>query len=86
GNSSVATGLVFSVSGVEYTAIIYGDCNGDGMINAKDTQAVADYITGKITLDRAFLIAAGVTDGGNVTIENALVIQRHVYGLALIEQ
>ena len=85
-NASVATGMIFSVSGVEYTAIIYGDVNGDGMINANDTQALADYITGKITLDRAFLIAADLRGDGDITIENALMIQRHVYGLALIEQ
>ena len=85
-NASVATGMIFSVSGVEYTAIIYGDVNGDGMINANDTQTIADYITGKITLDRAFLIAADLRGDGNITIENALMIQRHVYGLALIEQ
>ncbi len=85
-NISVSTGMIFVVDSVEYTAIIYGDVNGDGIINSGDTQTVSDYVTGKITLGRPFMLAADLKGDGSITIQNALMIQRHIYGYALIPQ
>lgn len=84
---SIATGMVIGIDGADYTVILFGDVSGDGKINSEDTKAVADYVTGKNeTLSASQRLAADVLHEGDVTIENALVIQRHIYGYATITQ
>ena len=81
-STSVATGQILSVDGVEYTIVLVGDTNGDGIISSGDVKVILDYLTGAShALDdsRAFLLAAKVIDG-DITIETALYLQRYIYG------
>ena len=85
-SDSVKTGAAVNVGGTEYTIIIYGDVNCDGLINTADVQTVADYLVSSVSFSAAQLYAADVTGDGRVTIENALIIQRHIYGKESISQ
>ncbi len=89
GSDNMATGYILSIDGTEYTVIIYGDTDGDGIINSNDVKAILDYLTGASRLldeNRADYLAAQVLDNSDITIENALYLQRYVYGLETITQ
>ena len=58
----------------------YGDVNGDGVVDSFDYQMIADYVTGKIALTPDQLTRADVTGDGNVTMADALWVQRYIDG------
>ena len=61
-NGLVGTGSkVVLKSGTELTVVLYGDVNGDGMINTFDTVAIADNNVGNITLENEKAVAAKLT-------------------------
>lgn len=80
GRERICTGMIISINGMDYSAVMYGDLNCDSMINEKDTQVLLDFITGKIDLKGARLFAADVLHTGSITVESALEIQRYVFG------
>lgn len=58
----VGTGTkVVLKSGTELTVVLYGDVNGDGVINTFDTVAIADNNVGNITLENENAVAAKLT-------------------------
>ena len=85
----MATGMNLSIDGIVYMVVIYGDTDGNGIINSRDTKAILDYLTGASRLldtNRANFLAAEVLGTTGVTIENALFLQRYIYGLETITQ
>ena len=85
----MGTGMTLTVEDSSYMVVVLGDTDGNGVINNKDVKAILDYLTGASHLldSRANNLAAQVIKGKNdVTIENALFLQRHLYGLENITQ
>ena len=58
----------------------YGDVDDDGVVDSSDYQMIADYVVGKITLTPDQLTRADVTGDGNVTMADALWVQRYIDG------
>ncbi len=52
----------------EYTVIIMGDTNADGVTNIGDAYAVAQHYTGVKTLDKAGLLAADLNGDGAINV------------------
>ena len=45
-----------TIDGIEYTAIKYGDCSGDGNIDSMDMYQIIQYLLGNYTLEENSLI------------------------------
>ena len=71
---------------LSYTAVIYGDVNGDGVISIKDLLSVQKSILKATTLSGNYLRAADPTKDGSVTIRDLLAVQKHILGVSLISQ
>ena len=56
----IGTGTKITIDGKgEYTAILYGDCNGDGKINSLDALAIVKNNLGKVTFKADIFEEAG---------------------------
>lgn len=71
---------------VTYTAVIYGDTNGDGSISAIDLLNVQKIILDKSNLDGAFYKAADTNKDGKVSAIDLLNVQKHILGKTIISQ
>ena len=69
-----------------YNVVIYGDVNGDGMINAKDLLTIQKYNIKLIKLDGAYLTAADVNRDEKVNARDLLTVQKNNIKLSIIEQ
>ena len=70
----------------EYTAIIYGDSNGDGKITIVDLLRVQKIILNSVNLSAPYLKAADTNKDGKVTIVDLLRVQKHILGSITITQ
>lgn len=76
--SSYGTGstvTVYSEDGTEvikeYTLVVYGDVNGDGVVDALDAQAIAAYSNGTYVIEnRSYKMAADLDSSDSVTVED----------------
>lgn len=93
-NGVLGTGnkcVVYDVSGTtklkEYTVVIYGDVDGDGLVSSKDMLYLKRHILGISELSGAFLNAANITktDDG-VNSKDMLYLKRHILGISTITQ
>ena len=87
--SMVGTGtsINFKELNKEYHIIIYGDIDGNGIINARDLLVLQRYILGKVELNE-YQVKAGIMDKTR-TVPKAvdlLKIQRAILGMYTIEQ
>ncbi len=71
---------------VTYTAVIYGDINGDNSITVLDLLKVQKHILGSSTLNGASKEAADVNKDGNITVLDLLKVQKHILGDSAISQ
>ena len=69
-----------------YTAIIYGDISGDGMIDKNDLLYVQSKVFGLSNLDEVKSKAADINKDGKVDKNDLLYVQGHVFGLNQIKQ
>lgn len=71
----------------EYTIVIYGDVDGNGIINARDLLMLQRYIIGKTEL-KSIQVKASIIDKVSQAPKAAdlLKIQRHILGKYVIEQ
>jgi beta-N-acetylglucosaminidase len=69
-----------------YKFIIYGDTNGDGVIDIIDLLRVQKLVLKTMTASEPFLIAADTNKDGNVDIIDLLRVQKHILGSIVIEQ
>lgn len=85
---TVGTGMKVNVGFTSYTAVIYGDLDGDGQINATDLLLLKRHILGVGTLSGAYAIAANVDRdaSGGVSSTDLLALKRHILGLGAIVQ
>lgn len=70
----------------EYTAVIYGDTNGDGEINIMDLLRVQKKLLNSVTLSDAQSKAADNNKDGQITIIDLLRVQKHILKSITIEQ
>jgi len=73
-------------SSLTYTAVIYGDVNGDGSINMLDMAYQKKHILGIQTLEGEYLEAADVSGDGSVNILDMVYLKRHLYGIKEISR
>ncbi len=71
----------------EYTALLYGDVNGDGKINSVDLLVLQRDILQIQEVDEIFKKAGNINKNGKKpTSVDLLLIQRHILGLQIIVQ
>lgn len=71
----------------QYTFIIYGDANGDGMINSLDVLVVQKHILETKLITGIYLRAANTSKNGNLPSSlDVLRIQKHILETKFIEQ
>ena len=89
-NASFATGDQVKVTGSDghrtYTALIYGDVNGDGLIKSMDYIKIRNKITGRTKLTGVYLEAADVNKDGKVTSMDYVKVRNHITGASKITQ
>ena len=69
-----------------YTVVLYGDINGDGVVNALDLLKVQKHILSINKLSNANLKAADPSKDGIVSALDLLKVQKHILGIAFINQ
>lgn len=71
----------------EYEFIIYGDVNGDGLINALDALIIQKHVLEIKELTGLFIIAGNTNKNGNLPSSlDILRIQKHILEIKFIEQ
>ena len=91
-SGNVGTGAVVKLYNTEgeekasYTVIIYGDTNGDGIINAKDLLVIQKNNIQVKALSGVYLTAADVTRDGKVNAKDLLLVQKNNIKVSTIEQ
>lgn len=87
---NLQTGDVITItSGTDsknYTIVLYGDVNGDGVINTLDMLLIQRHRLGYSKLTGASLKSADVNRDGTINSLDMLLVQRHRLGIALISQ
>jgi beta-N-acetylglucosaminidase len=92
GNTKVGTGSVIRVvdqddkTTYNYTVVMYGDVNGDGVITASDYILIKNYIMKKTTLSQVSLKGADSNKNGTVTASDYVVIKNYILGKTNISQ
>lgn len=69
-----------------YTAVIYGDINGDNSISVLDLLKAQKHILGFSSLSGASKEAADINKDGQITVLDLLKIQKHILGYSAISQ
>ena len=69
-----------------YTILIYGDVNGDGMIDIFDLVGVRNHIIQTAELAEISFLAGDVNRDGTVDIFDLVGVRNHIIQFALIEQ
>lgn len=69
-----------------YYVVVYGDVNGDGVVDAFDAFAVDKSVNNIATLDGVYEKAADATATGGITIEDLSLIMSASVGNAVISQ
>ena len=90
-NSKIGTGysVTVSLSGAtvdNFTTIVYGDVNGDGVIDATDSVVLSQAIMGNTTLDRINFLAADITLDKKNNATDILNMSMHMLGINSISQ
>ncbi len=70
----------------EYTAIIFGDIDGNGVIDKKDLLYIQSKAFGYISFDNVKNMAGDINKDGKVDKTDLLYIQSHVFGYSKIKQ
>ena len=76
------TGDIFTVSnGIDtkkYSVLIYGDINGDGIIDKDDCLAILRQLNGYANLENVYKMAADAKRDGVIDKDDCLAILRHM--------
>ncbi len=72
---SYGTGTTVTLQGsgdgkTVFTVIVYGDTNGDGIVDVLDTAQVANVSNNKATLEGAYSTAADINGDGNIDVND----------------
>ena len=89
-NSTFKTGDIITVTGSDmtkkFTAVIYGDVNGDGSIDKLDYLAILRQYYGYTTYSGASKVASDVNRDGSIDKLDYLAVLRDYYGYSKISQ
>ncbi len=89
-SSTIGTGDRITISNgknsTTYTAIIYGDNNGDGKTSVLDLLRVQKYLLGMSNLTDAEMVASDTNKDGLITVIDLLRVQKQLLGYSKIEQ
>ena len=81
------TVYIYYDNGTQYakwTVLIYGDVNGDGVINNSDRVKIRNHVLGTSKLSGALAVAADVNKDGQVNNSDRAKVRNHVLGTSLI--
>lgn len=84
GGDKVGTSAILTADGETVEVVIYGDIDGDGVVNNKDAAIIARYISGKESLSGAFETAADVNGDGEVNNRDAAFAARFLVGKEIL--
>lgn len=84
----IATGMQLVKDGSSYTAVVYGDLNGDGEINLSDLLSLTDEVLGKgeERLSGAALQAASLSRKEELNIFDITKLSDHILGRYILSQ
>jgi len=85
-NKVIATGIQFKYNSEIFTAVVYGDLNGDGKINSADLLKMRQHLLGTSVLSGAYKEAGSIATGTTINSADLLRIRQHLLGQKLIEQ
>ncbi len=77
----VGTGMIISIDNTDYQVVKYGDVNGDGTIDARDSLRILKYVVGEYNLDeKVYFYAADVSFDNVVDARDSLRILKYTVG------
>lgn len=83
----IATGTKVTFNdGKTYTAIVYGDLTGDGLVNSADLLRLRQYLLATKDLTDAYKEAADLTGDGQINSADLLKLRQYLLGQANINQ
>lgn len=89
----VGTGAVIRVTDTESgtvvyerTAVIFGDCNGNGKINSTDIMLIKRHIFNQSNLTGVYFFAADVYNNGVINSTDFMLVKRHIFKQSFISQ
>ena len=82
----MATGVEFKYKSELFTAVLYGDLNGDGKINSADLLRMRQHLLGTFKLIGAYKEAGSIATGTTINSADLLRIRQHLLGQRLINQ
>ena len=83
----IATGTKVTFNdGKTYTAIVYGDLTGDGLVNSADLLRLRQYLLATKDLNGAYKEAADLTGDGQINSADLLKLRQYLLGQANINQ
>lgn len=89
----VGTGAVIRVTDTETgtvvyerTAVIFGDCNGNGKINSTDIMLIKRHIFNQSKLTGVYFYAADVYKNGVINSTDFMLVKRHIFKQSYISQ
>ena len=88
-NKVLYTGMNIKItSGItsNYTVVIYGDNNGDGVIDILDLLKIQKHLLGVNKLKNAYLYASDINKDGVIDIIDLLKMRKHILNVNKIEQ
>lgn len=78
--------LIINQKTYNYTIVVKGDVNGDGLIYATDYVRIKNHIMGKKKLEGAYLKAADINNDDNIYATDYVRIKNYIMGKGTIEQ
>ena len=72
--------------GKSYTAIVYGDLTGDGLVNSADLLRLRQYLLSTKDLSGAYKEAADLTGDGIINSADLLKLRQYLLGQTNINQ
>ncbi len=89
-NNYVGTGTTIAVTQnnttINYKIVIYGEVNGDGLIDVSDLVLIKNHILRINTLNEQFIKAGDVFLKGNISISDFLAVKKHILQIDVINQ
>ena len=79
-NTVLCTGDTFTADSKDYTVVVYGDVNKDGVLDVDDAVAVQKNIVGTQELDAIQKEAADVKNDGEIDVDDAVAIKKYIVG------